>query len=71
MNDDLANIINLFKIAQKTNLIVNMNLLLAISIKIFILGLATFGLTSMWVAVFADTGLTLITILNSLRILKR
>ena len=40
-------------------------------IKIFILGLATFGLTSMWVAVFADTGLTLITILNSLRILKR
>lgn len=71
MNDDLANIINLFKIAQKTNLIVNMNLLLAISIKIFILGLATFGLTSMWVAVFADTGLTLLTILNSLRILKR
>lgn len=70
MNDDLANIINLFKIAQKTNLIVNMNLLLAISIKIFILGLATFGLTSMWVAVFADTGLTLLTILNSLRILK-
>lgn len=70
MNDDLANIINLFKIAQKTNLIVNMNLLLAISIKIFILGLATFGLTTMWVAVFADTGLTLLTILNSLRILK-
>lgn len=70
MNDDLANIINLFKIAQKTNLIVNMNLLLAISIKIFILGLAAFGLTSMWAAVFADTGLTLLTILNSLRILK-
>jgi len=70
MNDDLANIINLFKIAQKTNLIVNMNLLLAISIKIFILGLATFGLTTMWVAVFADTGLTLLTILNSLRIFK-
>ena len=70
MNDDLSNIINLFKIAQKTNLIVNMNLLLAISIKVFILGLATFGLTSMWAAVFADTGLTLLTILNSLRILK-
>jgi len=70
MNDDLENIINLFKISHKTNLIVNMNLIFAISIKILILILATFGLTSMWAAVFADTGLTLLTILNSLRILK-
>lgn len=70
MNDNLNNIINLFNISHKTNLIVNMNLMLAISVKILILILAAFGLTSMWAAVFADTGLTLMTILNSLRILK-
>lgn len=69
MNDDLNNIINLFNISHKTNLIVNMNLILAISVKILILILAAIGLTSMWAAVFADTGLTLLTILNSLRIL--
>lgn len=70
MNDDLENIITLFSISRKTNKIVMQNLIGAISIKILILVLATFGLASMWAAVFADTGLTLLTIINSLRILK-
>lgn len=70
MNDDLDNILSLFKISHKTRLIVNMNLVLAIGVKVLILILAAQGMTNMWAAVFADTGLTLLTILNSLRILK-
>lgn len=70
MNDDLDNILTLFKISHKTRLIVNMNLGVAIGVKVLILLLAALGMSSMWAAVFADTGLTLLTILNSLRILK-
>lgn len=70
MNDDLDNILSLFKISHKTRLIVNMNLVLAIGVKVLILILAAQGMTNMWAAVFADTGLTLLTILNSFRILK-
>lgn len=70
MNDDLDNILSLFKISHKTRLIVNMNLGVAIGVKVLILLLAALGMSSMWAAVFADTGLTLLTILNSLRILK-
>ncbi len=70
MNDNLEGIIKVLKIAYKTKKIIMMNLIFAIGVKVLILGLATLGLTSMAMAVFADTGVTLITILNTLRILK-
>ncbi len=70
MNDNLEGIIKVLNIAYKTKNIIKMNLLFAIGVKISILVLATLGLTSMAMAVFADTGVTLITILNTLRILK-
>ncbi len=71
MNDNLEGILNVLNIARKTNKIITMNLVFAILTKLSILCLATFGFANMALAVFADTGVTLITILNSLRILKK
>ena len=70
MNDDISKIKEALTIGRKTNHIINQNLLLAITIKISILLLSIFGLSTMWEAVFADVGVTLIAILNTIRILK-
>ncbi|MCM1053144.1 MAG: cadmium-translocating P-type ATPase [Ruminococcus sp.] len=70
MNDNLEGILNVLKIAKKTNKIININLIFACLTKIIILVLASLGFAHMALAVFADTGVTLITILNSLRILR-
>ena len=69
MNDDLEKIITGIKISKYTNLIIKENLIFAIGIKVSILLLSIFGLSTMWFAVFADTGVTVLTILNSLRIM--
>ena len=58
-------------ISKYTNKIIKQNLIFAISVKIIILTLSVFGITTMWWAVFADTGVTLITILNTLKIIKK
>lgn len=71
MNDDLKKIIKAIDISKYTNYIIKQNLILAISVKVIILILSIFGLATMWAAVFADTGLTLITIINTLRIMKK
>lgn len=71
MNDNLEGILKVLNITRKTNKIITMNLIFALGTKLAILGLATFGFANMALAVFADTGVTLITILNSLRILKK
>jgi len=71
MNDNLEGILKVLNIARKTNKIITMNLMFAIVTKLSILVLATFGFANMALAVFADTGVTLITILNTLRILKK
>lgn len=68
--DELIKIPKAIKISKYTNHIIKENLTFAISVKILILLLSVFGLANMWLAVFADTGLTLLTILNTLRILK-
>ena len=70
MNDDLEGILTMLKIAFKTKKIIMMNLIFSIGIKILILILAMLGIAHMALAVFADTGVTLLAILNSLRILK-
>ncbi len=70
MNDDLNGIPTILKIAHKTKKIIITNLIISIGIKVLILVLAMFGLAHMALAVFADTGVTLLAILNSLRILK-
>lgn len=71
MNDDLDKILLSIKISKYTNLIIKENLIFSISIKVLILILSIFGLSSMWFAVFADTGVTVLTILNSLRIMLK
>lgn len=71
MTDELDKIIDAIDISKKTNNIVKQNLIFAIGVKILILILSVFGIATMWEAVFADVGTTLITILNTIRILKK
>lgn len=70
MDDKISKIPLAIKIADKTISISNQNIALAISIKFLFLILGGFGLITMWGAVFADTGVCLVAILNSLRALK-
>lgn len=70
MTDELEKIVESIKISKKTNRIIKENLIFAIGVKILILILSLFGIADMWQAVFADVGTTLITIFNTIRILK-
>ncbi len=71
MKDDLSKIPLAINISKYTKKIIKQNLILAIGIKIIILILSIFGLANMWLAVFADTGVTLLTILNTLKIINK
>lgn len=71
MQDEISKIITGINISKFTTKIIKQNLIFAIGIKVLVLILSAFGITSMWQAVFADTGLTLLTILNTTRILKK
>lgn len=71
VNDNILKIISLLKISCYTNKVVKQNLIFAIFMKILFMLLGLFGISSMWEAVFADVGVTVITILNSIRILKK
>lgn len=70
MNDDIDTIGEAFDISKKTNLILKQNVIFTLVIKIGVLLLTMFGLSNMWMGVFADVGVTLIAILNSMRILR-
>ena len=70
MDDDIAKIPAIIRIARKTLRIVKSNVFFAITVKLLILLLSVFGLASMWAAVFADVGVAVICILNSMRALK-
>ena len=69
MNDQLSKITDSIKLAKKTMHIVKENIAVAIAIKIGILILSACGIVTMWAAVFADVGVSLLAILNALRIL--
>ena len=71
MTDDLSRICKGLEISKYTNYIIKQNLVFALGIKLLILILSIFGFASMYLAVFADTGVTLLTILNTLRIMKK
>ena len=71
MTDELSKIVDGIRISKKTNKIIKQNLIFAISVKVIVLILSTIGIATMWQAVFADTGVTLLTILNTTRILKK
>lgn len=70
MTDSIDRIDCAIDISKKTSKIIKQNLIFSIGVKIIVLVLSVFGVANMWEAVFADVGATLITVLNSLRILK-
>lgn len=69
MTDELEKIATGIRIARKTLRIVRQNIVFAIGIKVFVLLLAAVGVASMWLAVFADVGVTVIAVLNAIRAL--
>ena len=71
MSDELNRIPLAINISKYTKKIIKENLVFAMSVKIIILLLSVWGFANMWLAVFADTGVTLLTILNTLRIMHK
>lgn len=70
MDDDPAKIATAVKISQKTLRIVKQNIVFALGIKGLFLMLGALGMMTMWGAVFADVGVSVLAVLNSLRALK-
>ncbi|CUP66948.1 heavy metal translocating P-type ATPase [Clostridium baratii] len=70
MKDEPTALANAIKIGRRTNKILWQNIIFALGIKIIVLILATIGDANMWEAVFADVGVTLIAVINSMRALK-
>lgn len=70
MKDDLSALSTAIRIAGKTMQILWQNIVFSLGIKVVILILTAFGMANMWMGVFADVGVTLIAILNSMRALK-
>ena len=70
MTDEPSKIATAMKISKKTLKIANQNIVFAIGIKIIVLILSAFGITTMWAAIFADVGVTIIAVLNAFRALN-
>ncbi len=70
MTDEPSKISDAIKLSKKNMRIVKENIIFAISIKILVLVLSAFGVSTMWEAVFADVGVAIIAILNALRMLR-
>ena len=71
MDDDISKINKAINISNKVKRIIKENLVFSIGVKILILVLSAIGIANMWQAVFADVGVTIISILNTLRIMKK
>ena len=70
MDDQPTKIATAIRIARRTIGIARQNIWFAIGIKVAVLILAFFGLATMWLAVFADVGVTVLAVLNAMRALK-
>ena len=70
MTDEPSKIANSVQISKKTMRIVKQNIVFAIAVKIGVLILSAFGVSSMWEAVFADVGVSVLAIVNALRVLR-
>ena len=70
MTDEPSKLANAIKISKKTMQIVKENIVFAITVKILVLLLSAIGATTLWCAVFADVGVSVIAIINALRILR-
>ena len=69
MDDKPSKVATVIKLAKKNHIVVVQNIALALIIKFAAITLGALGLTSMWLAIFADTGVTVIVVLNALRLL--
>ena len=69
MDDKPSKVATVIKLAKKNHLVVIQNIALALIIKFAAITLGALGLASMWLAIFADTGVTVIVVLNALRLL--
>ena len=71
MNDEPSKLAKAIEIAKRTKSIVNMNIGMSVGIKGMVFVLAFMNLGSMWLAIFADVGVSIIAVMNSMRILKK
>lgn len=69
MTDEPSKIVQALKISRKTKFIVTQNIVFALGTKLIIMALGTVGLSSMWMAIFADVGVSLLAVLNATRAL--
>ena len=69
MDDDLRHLPRVVRIARRTIAISKQNIMFALAVKLLILILGAFGIANMWAAVFADVGVAVLCILNSMRLL--
>lgn len=70
MTDEPSKIVNSIQLSKKTMRIVKQNIIFAIFVKILVLVLSAFGISTMWEAVFADIGVSVIAVINALRVLR-
>lgn len=70
MTDDLSKIPAAIRHSRRTMAIVRQNIVFALGVKVFVMALGALGFASMWLAVFADTGVALLAVMNSLRALR-
>lgn len=70
MDDKVSKIVTAIKIAKRTIKIARQNIIFAIAVKVMVLALAAIGMAPMWLAVFADVGVTVLAVLNAMRTLK-
>ena len=70
MTDEPSKIVDTIRLSKKTMKIVKENIIFAISVKVLVLILSAIGISTMWEAVFADVGVSIIAILNALRVLN-
>ena len=71
MNDDLQRVAETVRLSKRTHAILWQNISLALGIKSVFLVMAVFGSATMWMAVFADMGASLLVVANGLRLLRR
>ena len=71
MDDELTKIPRVISIGRRTVRIATENIVFALGVKILVLLLSAFGIANMWAAVFADVGVTVICIVNAMRLLKK
>ena len=70
MDDDIRKIAAVVRISRKTLRIVKQNIVFALAVKAVVLLMGAFGIANMWEAVFADVGVSVLAILNSMRALR-